>query len=174
MTAVKSGLMIVDQHRAHVRMLFEQYQKQLAARKIHAQKMLFPETLQLSAREETILNTIHEEVAAMGFELTGLGSGTYALNAVPEGFEGVDVLRLVHDMLLSAEEKGASVKHEIQDTLALSLAKAAAIPYGQVLSNDEMEHVINGLFLCSNVNYTPDGKSILYILRQEEIEQKLK
>jgi DNA mismatch repair protein MutL len=174
MTAVKSGLMIVDQHRAHVRMLFEQYQKQLAARKIHAQKMLFPETIQLSAQEETVLNTIHEEVASMGFELTDLGSGTYVLNAVPEGLEGVDVLRLVHDMLLSAEEKGLPVKHEIYDSLALSLARAAAIPYGQVLSNDEMENVINGLFLCSNVNYTPDGKSILYILQQEEMEKMLR
>lgn len=174
MTAVKSGLMIVDQHRAHVRILFEQYQKQLSARKMHSQKMLFPESIQLSAREESTLSTVHEEFAAMGFELSNLGGGTYALNAVPEGLEGVDVLRLVHEMLLSAEESGTPAAHEINNSLALSLARAAAIPYGQVLSNDEMENVINGLFLCSNVNYTPDGKNILYILKQVEIEQMLK
>lgn len=174
MTAVKSGLMIVDQHRAHVRVLFEQYQKQLSARKMHSQKMLFPETIQLSAREESTLSTVYEELAAMGFELSNLGGGTYALNAVPEGLEGVDVLRLVHEMLLSAEESGTPAAHEINNSLALSLARAAAIPYGQVLSNDEMENVINGLFLCSNVNYTPDGKNILYILKQVEIEQMLK
>ncbi|MFQ7114688.1 MAG: DNA mismatch repair protein MutL, partial [Hallella bergensis] len=105
---------------------------------------------------------------------SNLGGGMYALNAVPEGLEGVDVFRLMHDMLLSAEDSGTPETHEINISLALSLARAAAIPYGQVLSNAEMENVINGLFLCSNVNYTPDGKNILYILKQVEIEQMLK
>ena len=54
------------------------------------------------------------------------------------------------------------------------MARAAAIPYGQALSNDEMENIVNNLFVCSNVNYTPDGKRVLYILKQNDIEQMLR
>ncbi len=62
---------------------------------------------------------------------------------------------------------------EINHALALSLARHAAIPHGQVLSNEEMEGLVNGLFACENVNYTPDGKSVLCILQQQEIEHLL-
>ena len=173
MTAVKSGLMIIDQHRAHVRMLFEQYKEQLVARKIHSQKVLFPETIELSVQEDTIFQSVREEIKSMGFELTDLGGNTYAVYAIPEGLEGINVLQLLHDMIGSVQEKGVADVGAINDSLALSMARAAAVPYGQVLSNKEMEGIINGLFICSNVNYTPDGKTILYILKQEEIEQML-
>jgi DNA mismatch repair protein MutL len=173
MTAVKSGLMIIDQHCAHVRMLFEQYRKQLAARKIHSQKVLFPETIELSVQEDTIFQSVREEIKSMGFELSDLGGNTYAVYAIPEGFEGIDMLQLLHDMIGSVQEKGVADVDAINDSLALSMARAAAVPYGQVLSNEEMEGIINGLFICSNVNYTPDGKTILYILKQEEMEQML-
>ena len=174
MTAVKSGLMVVDQHRAHIRILFDHYQKQLATRAVHAQKMLFPDTIQLSVQEDTLYQTIAEEVSAMGFELANLGGGTYAINAMPEGLEGVDVLCLLHNMLQSVQDRGVAANQEVYDTIALSMARAAAIPYGQVLSNDEMENIINNLFVCSNVNYTPDGKRVLYILKQNDIEQMLR
>lgn len=173
MTAVKSGLMIIDQHCAHVRMLFEQYRKQLAARKIHSQKVLFPETIELSVQEDTIFQSVREEIKSIGFELSDLGGNTYAVYAIPEGFEGIDMLQLLHDMIGSVQEKGVADVDAINDSLALSMARAAAVPYGQVLSNEEMEGIINGLFICSNVNYTPDGKTILYILKQEEMEQML-
>ena len=62
---------------------------------------------------------------------------------------------------------------EINKELALSLARHAAIPYGQVLGNEEMENLVNGLFACENVNYSPDGKPVLCILQQEEIEHLL-
>lgn len=110
----------------------------------------------------------------MGFELANLGGGTYAINAMPEGLEGVDVLCLLHNMLQSVQDRGVAANQEVYDTIALSMARAAAIPYGQVLSNDEMENIINNLFVCSNVNYTPDGKRVLYILKQNDIEQMLR
>ena len=76
-------------------------------------------------------------------------------------------------MVASAVEKGVSAMEEINTSLALSLARQAAIPHGQVLSNDEMEGLVNNLFGCSNVNYTPDGKNVLCILQQQEIEHLL-
>lgn len=173
MTAVKSGLMVVDQHRAHLRILFEQYQQQLAQRKMHAQKILFPETIDFSARERVLLEKVNDKLDAMGFELSPLGNNTYSINAIPEGLEGIDIQALLHEMLDQEAEHGGSSVQNVYDHLALSMARAAAIPYGQVLGNDEMENIINSLFLCANVNYTPDGKNILFILKQKEIEQML-
>ena len=173
MTAVKSGLMIIDQHRAHVRILFEQYLKQLAERTFHSQKVLFPEVVQFPMSEKVIFEKILPEMNGMGFELEDLGGGSYAVNSVPAGLEGMNPVRLVQDMVSSAVEKGVSAMDEINHALALSLARHAAIPHGQVLSNEEMEGLVNGLFACENVNYTPDGKSVLCILQQQEIEHLL-
>ncbi len=173
MTAVKSGLMVIDQHRAHVRILFEKYQRQLAARKSHSQKLLFPETVQLTAQEAVTLGQVIEEMTAMGFDLSPLGDNTYSVNAIPEGLEGIDVVSLVRDMVASAQERGASAVQEVNDALALSMARAAAIPYGQVLGNEEMENLVNELFQCQNAKYTPDGKNVLNIFKQKDIEQML-
>lgn len=173
MTAVKSGLMIVDQHRAHVRILFEKYQKQLEAQKMRAQKVLFPESLELSAQQQVTLAQIMPELQAMGFELTSLGGSTWSVNAVPEGLDGINVMDLLHDMLDGVHATGDEALQKVNEQLALTMARAAAIPYGQVLQNEEMESIVNSLFLCSNVNYTPDGHKILCILKQQEIEQML-
>ena len=173
MTAVKSGLMIIDQHRAHVRVLFEQYLRQLADRTFHSQKVLFPEVVQFPMSEKVIFEKILPEMESMGFELEDLGGGSYAVNSVPAGLEGLNPLKLVQDMVSSAVEKGVSAIDEINQSLALSLARQAAIPQGQILSNEEMEGLVNDLFACQNVNYTPDGKSVLCILRQQEIEHLL-
>lgn len=173
MTAVKSGLMIIDQHRAHVRVLYEQYLAQLAAHENHSQKVLFPEVVQFPASDDVILNKLLPQVKAFGFELEDLGMGSYAVNAVPAGLDGLNPVSLIRDMVEAAKESGVSAIDEINKSLALSMARAAAIPVGQVLGNDEMEGLVNNLFGCSNVNYTPDGKNVLCILQQREIEQLL-
>lgn len=173
MTAVKSGLMIIDQHRAHVRVLYEQYLAQLAAHENHSQKVLFPEVVQFPASDDVILNKLLPQVKAFGFELEDLGRGSYAVNAVPAGLDGLNPVSLIRDMVEAAKESGVSAIDEINKSLALSMARAAAIPVGQVLGNDEMEGLVNNLFGCSNVNYTPDGKNVLCILQQREIEQLL-
>lgn len=173
MTAVKSGLMIIDQHRAHVRVLYERYLEQIQQQTSHSQKVLFPEVLQFPVSDEVILDKLLPEMSKMGFELDNLGGGSYAVNAIPTGLDGVNPLHLVQDMVFSAKEKGVKALDEVHQSLALTLARNAAIPQGQVLSNEEMETLVNDLFACSNVNYTPDGKNVLCILKQQEIEHLL-
>ncbi|MDD7606199.1 MAG: DNA mismatch repair endonuclease MutL [Prevotellaceae bacterium] len=173
MTAVKSGLMIIDQYRAHVRILYERYLQQVQGKKGESQKVMFPEVVQLAVADAAVLQDVMPELVDMGFELTDLGGGSYAVNATPAGIEGVNVSTLLNDMLASAREKSGGVKDDINHKLALSMARHAAIPQGQVLSNMEMENIVNELFACSNVNYTPDGKNILCILKQQEIESLL-
>ncbi|WP_315578341.1 DNA mismatch repair endonuclease MutL [Hoylesella oralis] len=173
MTAVKSGLMIIDQHRAHVRVLYEQYLYRLHDKVASSQKVLFPEIVSFSPSDNIILQKIMPEMTAIGFELSDLGNGDYAINAVPAGIEGVSIVNLVMDMVTSIKDNGTGVIDEIDKSMALSLARNAAIPQGQVLNNEEMENLINSLFACSNANYSPDGKNILCILRQQEIEHML-
>lgn len=173
MTAVKSGLMIIDQHRAHVRVLYERYLEQIQQQTSHSQKALFPEVLQFPVSDEVILEKLLPEMSKMGFELDNLGGGSYAVNAIPTGLDGVNPLHLVQDMVFSAKEKGVKALDEVHQSLALTLARNAAIPQGQVLGNEEMETLVNDLFACSNVNYTPDGKNVLCILKQQEIEHLL-
>lgn len=173
MNAVKSGLMIIDQHRAHVRILYEQYLAQLATQKSATQTVLFPESFQLSASQRIVYEKIAEEMATMGFDIQDLGAGNYAINGIPAGLEGVNPVRLVVEMVDTAAENTVSIKEDIDESLALSMARNAAIPQGQVLSNVEMENIVNSLFLCKNPNVTPDGKTILCILKQSEIEHLL-
>lgn len=173
MTAVKSGLMIIDQHRADIRIRYERYLAQLKARTSGSQRVLFPEVIQFSPSEEVVLEKILPELNAMGFDLSDLGHHSYGLNAVPTGMDGIDYVQLVKDMVSDTIGKGVGNLDEIHASLALSMARYAAIPQGQVLSNEEMETIVNELFACSNVNYTPNGKAILCILPQREIEQLL-
>lgn len=173
MTAVKSGLMIIDQHRAHVRILYEDYLSRITSHKAESQKVLFPEMLALSSADASFLLKIMPRLQQMGFELTDLGANNYAINSVPAGIDGINYVNLIQGMLADAADKVSGSEEELYRSLSLSLARRAAIPYGQVIGNDEMESLINHLFACSNVNYTPDGKKILCILKQQEMEQLL-
>lgn len=173
MTAVKSGLMVIDQHRAHVRVLYERYMDILRNKRRLPQKELFPEVVNFTATEMTTLKRIMPELTALGFELTNMGDNSYSVNAVPSGLEGINISALVASMIDDAADHDTSVVDEINRSLALSLARNAAIPQGQVLSNEEMEHLINELFACGNVNYTPDGKKIIGIFRQQDIDRLL-
>lgn len=173
MTAVKSGLMIIEQHRAHIRILYDKYMQQIKDRSFNSQKELFPEVITFSVSEDVILQKIFPQLTEMGFELTELGKGSYAINAVPSDIDGVSPTSLLRDMVNTAMEKVNSVKDDIASSLALSLARNSAIPQGEILNNEQMENIVNSLFSCSNANYTPDGKSILCILRQKEIEHLL-
>ena len=174
MTAVKSGLMIIDQHRADVRVLYEKYMDQLDKHTATTQKLLFPETITFSPSEAVAFGQILPELSAFGFDLSDLGGNTFAINGIPAGLEGLNPQSLLHEMLADANNSTLnSHLSPLTSHLAMRLAQSAAIPYGQVLSSDEMESVINALFSCSNVNYTPDGKAILCILPQADIEQLL-
>ena len=171
LTSVKSGLMLIDQHRAHIRVLFERYMSQIRQKQGVSQGVLFPEIVQLPASEAAVLESILEDFSAVGFELTPLGGGSYAINGIPSGIEGLNPVELVRNMVHTAMEKGNDVKEEVQTMLALTLAKAAAIVYGQVLSNEEMVNLVDSLFACPTPNYTPDGRTVLSTIKEEDIEK---
>ena len=173
MTAVKSGLMVIDQYRADVRIRYEQCLAQLQTRSAETQQVLFPEVVQFSPSEQSLLEQVLPRLSAIGFELTDLGQGSFAVNGIPAGLDGLNYVQLLHDMVADAAGGAGDSMDDLNKTLALSMAHHVAIPQGQVLSNSEMENLVNELFACSNVNYTPDGKAILGILPQHDIEKLL-
>ena len=174
LTSVKSGLMVIDQQRAHIRVLYDRYLEQISSRQGASQGMLFPDIVQFSASEIPVLQEIMEDLSFLGFELTDLGGGSYAINGVPAGIEGLQPVKLVQDMLQTAIEKGCKVKEEVQSILALSLAKATAIVPGQVLSAEEMNHLVDDFLTSTSSNYTPDGKVALAVIKEDELEKLFK
>lgn len=173
MTAVKSGLMIIDQQRADIRIRYERYMELFKQKSANTQRILFPVVMEFPLSDSVMVDRFMPDLQRMGFDVSSLGGGSYVVNGIPAGLEGIDPERLIRQVIDDAIEKGGGDAETIHAALALSLARHAAIPLGQVLSNEEMEQVVNGLFLCSNVNYTPDGKAILAILPHSEIEQLL-
>lgn len=171
MTSVKSGLMIIDQYRAHTRILYEGYIEQMQKRRPSSQKPLFPDTIHFSASDKVVVEAVMPELQNIGFELTPNEEGDYTITAVPSGLDGLDYVALVQDLVASAREKTTSTIDDINHSIALELARNAAVTYGQVLTNAEMENIVNSLFACSNFSYTPDGKKILTMLRQTDLEQ---
>ena len=174
MTAVKSGLMIIDQHRAHIRILFEQYQKSISQQKAASQQMLFPAMIELTPAEEAILPELMDELSYSGFDLSNLGGGSYSVNGIPASMEGVDCVTLLKEILDKALDTECKAQEDICNMIAFSLASAQAIPAGKMLSIEEMDHLLASLFLCTDINLTPDGKTILTLLSDDELESRFR
>ena len=173
-TSVKSGLMMIDQHRAHVRILFDKYLENIIQKKGFSQRVLFPEIIEFTASEAAILPSIKEDLESLGFELSNFGSNTYAIQGVPSEIENPDAVKLIKTMLENITETGLDIKSEIQEKLALSFAKSVAINYGKLLTIEEITDIVNKLFACNTPNHTPDGKKIITVINDDEMDKKLK
>lgn len=168
-TSMKSGLMMVDQRRAHVRVLYQRYLAQLAEQGCTSQGLLFPEMLTVSMAQSVVMDQLLEDFLHLGFDISNMGGGSYAIQAVPVGIDGIDPIKLVSNMLNDAIEKGNVSKNEIHQALALTMARSAAIVVGQVLSQDEMSVLIDELFACEVPAYTPNGKKTFVIIDDDEL-----
>ena len=174
LTAMKSGLALIDQHRAHLRILFEQYSRSIRQKQGASQQVLFPEVVTFTQAEVAILPTLWDDLRFAGFDLSDLGGGSYAINGLPAGIEGIDMVQLLKEIVAHCVELGSDAKDLLSDTIALSLAKAVAIPAGKELTPEEMDHLIASLFSCQDSNLTPDGKTILSMLTDEELERRFR
>ncbi len=168
---VKSGLMLVDQHRAHVRVLYERYMDNMVQHKGVSQRMLFPEVIQFTKNETIAMDEICADLQHIGFDLTNLGGGSYSIAGVPAGIEGLNPVNLLHDLVVSALEKNGDVKAEAREAMALSLAYSAAIVYGQILQEKEMDQLLDDLFQTVSPMLTPDGKVVATIIEQNYIDK---
>lgn len=164
------GLMVVNQHRAHVRVLFDLYMQCINTGNQPSQKELFPIVVQLEPADNMVLREYMNDINSLGFELTDLGGGSYSVNGIPSGLEGVDIAALLHEMLVSAKERTNDIRKEAQEALALTMAESAAIVYGQVLSSLEIDRLLQDLFATNTPARTPDGKSVYAILENKMLD----
>ena len=170
-TPFSTGLLVVDQHRAHVRVLYEEQLQRIQKQMHVSQGLLFPELVTFTAKENIVLETILPQLECIGFELTSLGGGTYSLQGVPSGIEGLAPSALLHDLVYAAIESGMSVKEKVDSALALAMAQSSAIVYGQVLSDEEISQLLTRLFEITSPMRTPDGKIVFNVINHKTIEK---
>ena len=172
LTAVQSGLMMVDQRRAHIRILYERYLKQMQEHNAATQGLLFPELLELSPSDAALLTAILDDVRALGFDITSLGGNSFSIVGTPSG--QVNPVAVVQQMVESVKMQDGGHTDALHHQLALVLARNNAIEVGEVLTPVQMEAIIGDLFQCENPNLSPSGKTILTILQQETIDKMFK
>ena len=171
MLSQSNGVLIIDQHRASVRVLYDQYMKALNDRTAHTQKVLFPEVVEFPPSYAASLDEILAELRLLGFDITNLGGGSYSIAGIPSGLGGLDAVSLVSDLVTEAYEHGVDATGQIHSILAQGLAERAAIPYGEILDAQAMHHLLHQLSQCDTQRYTPDGKKIVAFLGDEEVER---
>ncbi len=173
-TAVESGLMFIDQHRAHIRILYDRYINQMGSTPLPSQHYLFPEVMELSPADAATFAAIEPQLQHLGFDVNDLGGGAISIIGYPAGLDGVDIQRLLVELLAAVADRGTLTAEQLFGKMALTLARAAAIPVGQVLSQTEMHDLVEQLFATTSPNYTPDGHLIVSVLPQDTIEKLFK
>lgn len=163
LSQVKSGLMIIDQHRAHTRILFDKFMAQHANGEFESQGVLFPESMELTTAQHLALEEAKSELEAVGFDLSYIGKNTWAINGQPSAVKGVNIKELLIDVIDSVASGGTAIADRLFEHIALEVARRAAIPYGRILNPTEMDTLQRDLLQLPQPNYTPDGRKIIVI-----------
>ena len=170
-TPVKSGLMLIDQHRAHVRILYDRFMARFADKPSVTQRLLFPQRLTLPPSEAVAFEKMMQDLQSVGFEVSSLGGGDFSVLGTPAGTEGLDASELLQDILQETLDGKSDAADGIRHRIALTLARRAAMPVGEYLSGAEMSALVDQLFSTGTPNFTPDGQTVLVILAAENIEK---
>lgn len=175
LTWTPSGLIFIDQHRAHIRIQYEKFLKELKDRKGVSQKLLFPEILELSTSEASFIPFVIEDIEAVGFHLSHLGDNTYSINGIPSELKYTNSIEILHGILsLHFENNSVGGKDSLHQSIALSLARSTAISSNQRLTDEEISNIVNQLMTLPQNKFTPDGKLILYLMSDESIDKIFK
>ncbi len=171
MLPTEGGLMMVDQHRAHICVLYNLYLHHISETRMASQQLLFPEVLDVAPDEVVVINDILSDLQKVGFDIAQLSPLSFTISGVPALLEDKDPVVALKN-ILSAVQVSGSVHEHVQKTIALSLAKETAIPYGKVLQKEEIEDLLRRLLALSNYRYTEDGKVVISIITDDELAKK--
>ncbi len=174
LTPVKSGVMIIDQRRAHQRILYEQFLSIMESHLGVCQQLLFPQTIELQPADTEILFGMIPELNELGFDIREFGPNTFIISGMPVFLNEMDTKVIIELFLEEFKSSGSNIKERARERLAQSLAVASAIGYGQTLGQEEAGQLIDSLFACAVPNYSPSGKPIIEIILMDEIEKRMK
>ncbi|MBV6485267.1 MAG: DNA mismatch repair protein MutL [Flavobacteriales bacterium] len=169
---LKSGFLIIDQQRAHERILFEHFLKNLSTNKSSSQQLLFPETVDFSSADAEMLTEIKYEIIALGFVMDKVGRNSFVISAVPAEIKDFPIKQTLENLLEQLKSSANELKLAKKEKLASSLAKSASIKSGQTLSEEEMSVLTDNLFACEMPYHLPNGKPIIITLNLEDLNKQ--
>lgn len=163
------GLLFIDQHRAHLCVLYDQLRQTLREHRGISQQLLFPEVIELSADDTALLLQAEEDLRYVGFDIDRFSPSAFSINGLPAVLGEENAVKALQNILSTLREEGVSARDKWRDDIALSLADEAAIPAGRSLSDAEMRDLIQRLFALDQYGKTPAGKTVMNILRSADI-----
>lgn len=168
-TTLSSGLAIIDQQRAHERVLFDRLIQSVKQSLIHSQTLLFPINCQFSAADAELFNEILPDLRDYGFSIEAIGQCTFVVTATPPDIAEKE-LQDCFDRLLSDYKSSTLQKfNNRQHSICASLARQMAVKPGKTLSQEEMQQLVADLFACPVADTSPSGKKIITIVKPEEL-----
>ncbi len=166
------GVLLIDQNRAHRRVLYEKYRRELTDKSAPSQLSMFAETLVLSPAQSDVLDGLMADLISVGYELQCIGKGTYSIAGIPsnsmDDADHVSYITSLVDSILNGEYADVNMKSEI---VALALSKSMAIPYGKQMGEAEMKELTQNLFMSSSYAITPEGKKTYTLLTEIELKR---
>ncbi len=175
LTHVKSGLMFIDQQRAHERILFEKFMTRFENRKLSFQQLLYPVKIELIESDAGIFREILQHVISLGFDISEFGGNTFVINSVPaEINEDENAGQIIENLIENYKKNLSEPKLDVYKNIARALAKSQAIKHDKVLSEKEMNTLAGELFACAIPDASPANKPVLFILTYPEISDKFK
>lgn len=172
-TTVKSGLLLIDQHLAHYRILFEKFLKELETNNGHSQQELFPQPFTLNANDASLLRELLPELERVGFAMEQVNPTTFMINGTPADLSGADPVGLLEKMLDNYKINRTDLQLERKLGIAKTMAAQLAIKANTSLAEPEMQNLVDQLFGCSVAETAPDGKKVYVLLTLDEIAGKL-
>ncbi len=166
---VKSGMMLIDQHAAHERVLYEKYIYNLEKKRGASQQFLFPQKVELGAADFALVSDLMDEIRDLGFDVAPFGQQCVVINGIPADLAGADEKFLFEGLIEQFKQNKATLTLDKRENMARALASRSAIKKGQKLSGLEMRALIDQLFACRNPNYAPDGRLTFCILEMERL-----
>ncbi len=167
-----TGLVLINQHRAHAAVLYAQFLEQLSHLQGAKQQLLFPEVISLPSDEMVLLEHMLADLRAIGFELDQLSPDSYSIQSIPAQLSNQSALPVLQQIIQQVRERGADTQQEWREQIALSLAQSAAIPYGKTLTEPEMRDLVKRLVQLPSYRRMADGKTIVSVLTDEEINKR--
>jgi len=171
-TRVRSGLLIIDQHLAHSRILYEKFLKQLTKVQPASQQELFPQNIQMNPGDADLLRELRKDLEKVGYVIEDLGQFTFVINGTPSGINQQDAAAQLEKILENYKTNKSDLHIDHKLNLATSMAATLSVKYGKTLQDEEMATLIDDLFACEVPETAPDGRKTLVILSMSDIRSK--
>jgi len=171
-STIKSGMMVIDQHRAHQRVLYEDFLKSLTIKEAASQQLLFPIQLHFSCQDIAIINQLKDDLEHTGFVFSSVIDESVNITGVPVGVPESEVGIILEQLISDVENEVPDSHFSASDLLAKSMAKSLAIKTGQSLQKDEQEHLVNKLFACKEPNVSPTNRTTFVTMSVDELDKK--